>query len=123
MERAVVLTQGGGQPQASPALGDLVAQYSTILASQVRCEADFTCLIACRSGSEVVILVLVISVFTYQSQNTVLLLDVLSVWVHDGAVQLVAPVLLHPWRHGLSIIVQHLSLLNLLLSCKAACDA
>ena len=35
MERAVVLTQGGGQPQASPALGDLVAQYSTILASQV----------------------------------------------------------------------------------------
>ncbi|KAL0027638.1 hypothetical protein WJX79_004520 [Trebouxia sp. C0005] len=36
MERAVVLTQGGGQPQASPALGDLVAQYSTILASQGR---------------------------------------------------------------------------------------
>lgn len=35
MERAVVLTQGGGQPQASPALGDLVAQYSAILASQV----------------------------------------------------------------------------------------
>ena len=35
MERAVVLTQGGGQPQASPALGDLVAQYSSILASQV----------------------------------------------------------------------------------------
>lgn len=35
MERAVVLTQGGGQPQASPALGDLVAQYCTILASQV----------------------------------------------------------------------------------------
>ena len=31
----MVLTQGGGQPQASPALGDLVAQYSTILASQV----------------------------------------------------------------------------------------
>ncbi|KAL3153542.1 hypothetical protein ABBQ38_011870 [Trebouxia sp. C0009 RCD-2024] len=36
MERAVVLTQGGGQPQASPALGDLVAQYCTILASQGR---------------------------------------------------------------------------------------
>lgn len=35
MERAVVLTQGGGQPQASPALGELVTQYSTILASQV----------------------------------------------------------------------------------------
>ena len=35
MERAVVLTQGGGQPQASPALGDLIAQYSSILASQV----------------------------------------------------------------------------------------
>ena len=35
MERAVVLTQGGGQPQASPALGDLITQYSSILASQV----------------------------------------------------------------------------------------
>ena len=45
MERAVVLTQGGGQPQASPALGDLVAQYSTILASQVL----KTCLHVCMA--------------------------------------------------------------------------
>ena len=44
MERAVVLTQGGGQPQASPALGDLVAQYSTILASQVNLPHVLTCL-------------------------------------------------------------------------------
>lgn len=43
MERAVVLTQGGGQPQASPALGDLVAQYSTILASQVKLPRILTC--------------------------------------------------------------------------------
>ncbi len=42
MERAVVLTQGGGQPQASPALGDLVAQYSTILASQVNLPPTLT---------------------------------------------------------------------------------
>ena len=35
MERAGVRTQGGGQPQASPALGDLITQYSSILASQV----------------------------------------------------------------------------------------
>ena len=45
MERAVVLTQGGGQPQASPALGDLITQYSSILASQVAIIVVIYCIV------------------------------------------------------------------------------